>query len=127
MNTPRIRQQLNAHPHLRRVHPELHWWANDGQLEPQAHHQYERFMPPLVAARLQNEHPLDVAQFIQNLRINLQRQRSHYDMGEGDGVHVWSWRLLPGANDRDGGGDDVRTPQHVPHVGRQPQLLGRTN
>ncbi|XP_064538914.1 uncharacterized protein LOC135428742 [Drosophila montana] len=110
MNPPRTRQ-LNMRQ--RRPQPELHWGPNEEQ-----QHEYDRFIPPLVAARLQHENPVDVARFVQNLRIILQRQRVHFDMGEGDGVHVWSWRLPPRPIDQDGGGDDIR-PRRRP----QPQML----
>lgn len=100
MNPPRQRQ-LNVRQ--RRVQPALHWGPNEEQ-----HHDYDRFIPPLVAARLHHENPMDVARFVQNLRIILQRQRVHFDMGEGDGVHVWSWRLPTRGFDQDGGGDDIR-------------------
>lgn len=121
MNPPRIQEyQLNARQ-LRAL-PELHWGANEEQ-----HHDYDRFIPPLVAAGLQHENPLDVARFIQNLRIILQRQRVHFDMGEGDGIHVWSWQLEPGANDQDGAGDDNREPHPAAQEGQPAQLLGGTN
>lgn len=121
MNPPRINNQQQLNARQLRAQPELHWGPNEEQ-----QHEYDRFIPPLVAARLQHENPLDVARFIQNLRIILQRQRIHFDMGEGDGVHVWSWRLQPGTNDQDGAGDDIRAPRQVPQQA-QPQLLDRTN
>ncbi|KAH8279534.1 hypothetical protein KR044_011914, partial [Drosophila immigrans] len=98
MNPPRAARQMNVRQ--RRIQQELQWGPNEEQP-----HEYDRFIPPLVAARLQLENPLDVARFVQNLRIILQRQRVHFDMGEGDGFHVWSWRLPPRSTDQDGGGD----------------------
>ncbi|EDW06041.2 uncharacterized protein Dmoj_GI16141, isoform B [Drosophila mojavensis] len=118
MNPPRPRL-LYMRQH--RLQPALHWGPNEEQ-----HHDYDRFIPPLVAARLQHENPMDVARFVQNLRIILQRQRVHFDMGEGDGIHVWSWRLPPRAIDQDGGGDDIRLrrrlqAQMLPVVHRLPE------
>jgi len=115
MNPPRPRQRHRQHQHQQRLQPELHWGPNEEQ-----QHDYDRFIPPLVAARLQNENPVDVARFVQNLRIILQRQRIHFDMGEGDGMHVWSWRLPPRPFDQDGGGDDLRPRRHLQ---QQPQRL----
>ncbi|XP_034485280.1 uncharacterized protein LOC117790102 [Drosophila innubila] len=122
MNPPRSRQIQNQIQNMRhrqhrqhRLQPELHWGPNEEQ-----QHDYDRFIPPLVAARLQNENPVDVARFVQNLRIILQRQRIHFDMGEGDGMHVWSWRLPPRPFDQDGAGDDLRPRRHLP---QPPQRL----
>ncbi|XP_034108610.1 uncharacterized protein LOC132795967 [Drosophila nasuta] len=106
MNPARVRQPRIMHPH-----PDLQRVRN----EERPHHDYDRFIPPLVAARLQLENPLDVARFVQNLRIILQRQRVHFDMGDGDGVHVWSLRTPPRSTDQDGGGDEMRQEQQHPH------------
>ncbi|KAM8719570.1 hypothetical protein ACLKA7_005756 [Drosophila subpalustris] len=114
---PRPRQMnVRQNRQHRRFQPELHWGPNEEQ-----QHEYDRFIPPLVAARLQNENPVDVARFVQNLRIILQRQRIHFDMGEGDGVHVWSWRLPARAHDQDGSGDDLRPRRHQQQ--QPPQML----
>ncbi|XP_017851323.1 uncharacterized protein LOC108606010 [Drosophila busckii] len=109
MNPMRQMRQLQLRI-TRLAQPELHWGPNEEQ-----RHEYDRFIPTLVAAHLQNENPMEVERFVQNLRIILQRQRVHFDVGDGDGNHVWSWASPARLQDQDGGGDHLRT-RHRMHL-----------